>query len=161
MLRFITPLIVVALAIAAAPAGAVGKSPGAYANVAVRDAAACARLCADDGLCMAWTLYSGGACELTAVVPAEAPADSAGFGLASRALAFAARPVAVAQLTPITTPAPVSAPAPSAPVPAPVAAAPAPQQLLDVGPDFESEDTTALLGGPEEGDLRLTVGSQQ
>lgn len=154
MLRLIMPLVVIALAIAAAPAGAVGKSPGAYANVAVRDAAACARLCADDGLCMAWTLYSGGACELTAVVPTEAPADSAAFGLADRAPVFAARPVAVAQLTPIATPAPVAAPAP-------IAASPAPQQLLDVGPDFESEDTSALLGGPEEGDLRLTVGSQQ
>lgn len=164
MLRLLAPVLVVCAAIAAAPAGAAG----AYSRLAARDAAACARACAEDGICMAWTYRADGACELAAIVPATAPADAAGFGLAARAPAFA-------QMRPL--PAVPAAQTVAAPAPQPLAAsAPArdlaPLQTLtpyDAPPlepaaaEFEFWDEPdaemALLGGPEEDEIRLRGGA--
>jgi hypothetical protein len=56
---------------------------GAFASIAARDAAECARLCADDRLCIAWSFRPEGSCELRATAPAE-PAGAA-YGLSFRA----------------------------------------------------------------------------
>ena len=57
---------------------------GVYATLPARDSAACARLCADDALCMAWTLRPDNLCDLRATVP-EASATGGTTGLSSRA----------------------------------------------------------------------------
>lgn len=150
MLRVPLPAVMLAAALLSAPAGASNKTPGVYAFLDVRDTAACARACADDGLCMAWALYAN-SCELTAIVPTNAPADATAFALASRAPAFAS-------LRPIAAPAPIAA--------TPIAASPATPlaestaQTDEIAEPFtadpELDGDLVLLGGPEEGDLRLS-----
>lgn len=148
MLRLVTPLLVVLATVIAAPAFATGKGPGAYTNMVVRDAEACARACADDGLCMAWSFYSSGACELTATVPANAPEGSASFGLAARAPTFASR-------QPAPTPAVAQV---AAPQPAPAAQEPEAPTVIAAA---EIDADLVLLGGPEEGDLRARLGERR
>jgi len=75
-----------AFAAGLAVTGAAAASGGVYASSPSRDAAACARLCADDGLCMAWSYQADGACELRATVP-QAQSGVA-FGLSRRAPAL-------------------------------------------------------------------------
>lgn len=119
-------------ALSAAFAGA------AYSSQPMRNEAACARACEDDGLCMTWS-FSAGACELSAIVPANA--SGAAFGLSSRAprLSFAA---------------PVSPPTlPVAEIRVAEGQTSGPKQEIDVA--------FALLGGPEENDLRPRMGSRQ
>ena len=58
-------------------------SGGAYASLPARDAAACARLCADDSLCIAWSFQATNTCDLRATAPA-APEGIAN-GLSRRA----------------------------------------------------------------------------
>ena len=72
------------------------RASGAYASAAAADAAACARRCADDGLCVAWSYLSSGACELRA----NAPATPIGVaqGLSTRAPA-SLREIALVQPT--------------------------------------------------------------
>jgi hypothetical protein len=60
----------------AAPAWA--ATAGAYAASEAADADACARRCADDGLCMMW-VYSAHVCELRASVGANLQAEAAGL----------------------------------------------------------------------------------
>jgi len=84
MLRHIPAAIALSFTLAP-PAAASGKTPGAYVSLPVRDAAACARACADDGLCMAWSFNTSGACELTAILPLSSPEDAAAMGVSSRA----------------------------------------------------------------------------
>lgn len=149
MLRLITPLIVIATAIAAAPAGA----SGAYTQVLTSDAPACARACADDGICMAWTFRNGGACELTAIAPSQAPGGTLAFGLSPRAPAFA-------QMRALTQVAAAQASAePTAQTLVPQALTPAPIEV-GLAPVAAEEDALVLLGGPEdEADLRLQLTS--
>ena len=52
---------------------------GVYATAASRDAAACARACADDGLCVAWSYEADGACSLRATTPASPAGVAHGF----------------------------------------------------------------------------------
>jgi len=52
---------------------------GAYATAPSRDAAACARACADDGLCVAWSYETEGACSLRATTPASPTGAAHGF----------------------------------------------------------------------------------
>jgi hypothetical protein len=146
MLRLTLPVIALAAALLSAPAGATGKNPGVYVSLEVRDAAACQRACADDGLCMAWALYAN-SCELTAIVPVIAPAGATAFALAQRAPAFAALRPAAQPAQSVATHAATPPPAPALhaseiAISAPVTAEPALQ------------DDLVLLGGPEEGDLR-------
>lgn len=55
------------------------RASGAYASAAAADAAACARRCTDDGLCVAWSYLSTGACELRANAPATPIGVAQGF----------------------------------------------------------------------------------
>lgn len=52
---------------------------GAYASHAARDIQACARLCADDGLCIAWSYTTEGACQLRATTPDAQSGVASGF----------------------------------------------------------------------------------
>lgn len=72
---------------------------GSYATLPSVDAAACARLCTGDGLCMAWTQRADAMCELKAVVPAPVALTGATSGLSARAPDFARR-LAVAETAP-------------------------------------------------------------
>ncbi len=60
---------------------------GTYTTLATPDVAACARLCTDDSICMAWT-YRGNACELKAVAPPSVAETGSRSGLSQRAPAF-------------------------------------------------------------------------
>ncbi len=145
MLRLLAPILIAAAAIAVAPASATVKSPGAYVSVAARDATACARTCEDDGLCMAWAFHTGGACELSAAVPTLQPAQAQAFGLARRAPAFAhMRPGSSEPLSLAAIPVMANDPQPPALVHEP-----------------ETEDSLALLGGPDESDLRPRLGANR
>jgi hypothetical protein len=129
-------LCVIAIAPFAAATGA--RLPGAYASLTAADAATCARACAEDGICMAWSFDRERRCELSAVVPIEPPATLA-FGLSTRAPAnLQQRTLAVhadpANLAPVRT----AARAEAAPALAPA-----------------QEADHVLLGGPPEADLRL------
>ena len=128
--------------VSAAAATETPRAPGAYASLTAADPAACARACADDGICMAWGFYRENQCQLSAVVTAPgAPALAAGF--ASRA------PAILQPRTPVVQPESVEEMPTQPPAAAPhtddepVAAAAA------------ELDESMLLGGPGEGDLRL------
>lgn len=136
-------ILVTVFAIAFATALDVGATGGVYTLVPARDAAACARACTDDSLCVAWTFQTNGACELRATVPASQP-QGAAFGLSSRApsslrvdaaSASSPQPIAVTD---------ISAPEPEAPAPA----------------HTEDETSLQLLGGLDESQdaaLRLSL----
>jgi len=104
----------------AAPAWA--ASAGAYATSEAANADACARRCADDGLCMMWVYKRPNICELRASVASNLEALAA--GVSQRAPQFARTTTVVVA-------------APQAPAPAPQ---PAPRQ---------APHHVALLGGPE------------
>jgi hypothetical protein len=143
MLRLLLPAI--SLLALVSPAIASGKSPGAYANLPGRDANACARACADDGLCMAWTFHPNGACELTAIAPSSRSPGAAAFGMASRAPAM-----------------PNLVHAPAAPFEAVAVIADVP--VLDhpaAEPIAETDQSLLLLGGPQESDLRSRLSVRQ
>jgi hypothetical protein len=109
---------------------------GAYASLTTADAAACARACADDGICMAWSFHRENQCELSAVVLAPST-QALATGFAQRAPAYLR---------------------PRAPI---VGAAPATPRTIEFASSEEAPppepppDDGVLLGGPEEGDLRL------
>jgi hypothetical protein len=126
-------------------AAASETSRGAYASLTTRDAAACARACADDGICMAWTFLAENQCELSAVVAASENTHAVAFGYASRA------PASLQRSTPLVHPQAADLAAPPQPAPQTLAAVPdeAP------APSNANEDDAILLGGPLEGDLRL------
>lgn len=139
----------IATVLAACAAGAsafelgYARPGGVYATLTDFDAQRCAQACADDGICLAWTLTPARACELKAVAPAATPQTGSISGLSSRAPAFARL---------------VAAPAPQAPPlraafapPAPArTSTPVPARVLE-----EQPDETGLLGGPLEiSDLR-------
>lgn len=66
---------------------------GVYTNLSVPNAAACAQLCSEDGICLAWTFRAArnGACELKAVAPNAVSEIGAVSGLSSRAPEFTRR----------------------------------------------------------------------
>jgi PAN domain len=66
---------------------------GVYSSLTTADAAACAQLCAEDGICMAWTFRTAPTrtCELKAVAPPPIAETGAHSGLSARAPAFAQR----------------------------------------------------------------------
>lgn len=123
--------------IGAALTPALAGSGAAYATLPLHDAAACARACADDGLCIAWIQRPQGGCELSATAPATWPTDGSAGGLSNRAPAFAALPP---------------------PAPSTVA-----EHTESEHADEAAEDDPgyALLGGPDEGALRLRLGRSQ
>lgn len=122
--------VVVFLSISAASLRAEAAG-GAYETLAAVDAAACARRCADDSLCVSWAYRTDGACELRATGAAHAGADVAA-GFSPRAPAFLRA----------ATPAPSGATVERA----------ASQEPTADGPLPIAEDalTAELLGGPDE-----------
>ncbi len=128
--------------IGAALTPALASSSAAYATLPLRDAAACARACADDGLCIAWIQRVHGACELSATAPTTWPADGSAVGLSSRAPAFAALPA-------------------STPSEAPPATNVNSELVITAGASENDDPAYALLGGPDEGGLSLRIGRSQ
>lgn len=127
--------------ITAATASEPPRAPGAYVSLTTADAAACARACVDDGICMAWSFHRDSQCQLSAVVTApNSQALAAGF--ASRAPTFLHPPAPIVQ-------------AENANVPARAAPLPPPAATEDLSPVATTENDSLLLGGPAEGDLRL------
>jgi hypothetical protein len=123
-----------------ATAGETTRIPGAYASLTVSNANACARACAEDGICMAWSFHAANQCQLSAVVSQAGP-QALAAGFASRA---------PAQLRPSEPSVHVEAP-PSLPSHVLETAA---EQVPPTTPE-PHEDDMVLLGGPGEGDLRL------
>lgn len=146
-MRLLIIAAVLAFSAEATASGAAGEfntaRPGAaYLSSPAADADACARRCAEDGLCIAWTLQSTSACELHANASAPIVTPGAYSGLSPRAPAFA-RALAL-QAPPAET---VNASATNA--------APAGEDHLARAPRHEeAPDVAELLGGPEDGDLR-------
>jgi len=120
---------------AATPALATGS---AFRTIASQNAASCARACADDGLCIAWTLTVD-SCALSAIAPTEWPQAATEVGLSTRAPSFAALPQRPQVLTP------------------------APEETAAQSENTTTQNDTdyALLGGPAEGDLRPRLGSRR
>lgn len=133
-----------ALTIITATAGAawaqdagLARTAGAYASVESDSANQCQRLCADDGLCMAWTFTTANTCQMTAIVPDPTPSPGAVSGLSARAPGYSLRPM-IAQAAPAPQPDPEPIPGLRRLM---VAESEPSLRVLDV----ESE----LLGGPE------------
>jgi hypothetical protein len=116
------------------------RIPGVYASLSTSNAAACARACAEDGICMSWSFHAENQCRLSAVVSAE-PIGALASGFSSRAPAALRPPIVYAEAVPQAPVAPQAAPE------TPAGEAPASIEAED--------DTLVLLGGPGEGDLRL------
>lgn len=128
--------------ITAAAATETPRAPGAYTSLTTPDAAACARACAEDGICMAWTFRADNQCDLSAVLGATANPHAIAAGFSSRAPALFQHRTPIVQPTPLDT---------QAPEPQHVTATDtedAPNPALE-------NDETMLLGGPLDGDLRL------
>lgn len=118
----------------AAMAGAAFATPppGVYDFQDQADVQACAHVCAEDTLCVAWTFGGAGKCALMAAAPSQTEAGWVS-GLSPNAPAFvrtaAASPVSAAIETPRPTPAP--------------------------SPETTAE--AALLGGPDDSALRTRL----
>jgi hypothetical protein len=69
-MRAMDAMAAAAAALAAASCGA-SAAEGVYSSSTAHDAAACARMCDDDGLCVAWSFHEDGACELRATAPSQ------------------------------------------------------------------------------------------
>jgi hypothetical protein len=111
---------------------------GAFATVPTADGEACARVCADDGLCMAWR-FEDGACALRATVSADPVAGQS--GLSHRALEAGFLP----------PPKPAVGEAPET-----VAAKGEPSAVTG-----STSAADALLGGPESLELALNADSEK
>lgn len=146
-MRFLTIAAVLAFSAEAAASGAAGdfntaRSGAAYLSSPAADADACARRCAEDGLCIAWTFQSTSACELHANASAPIVAPGAYSGLSPRAPAFAraltlqALPAEAVNVSTTNT-------------------TPSGEDHLARAPRHEeAPDVAELLGGPADGDLR-------
>jgi hypothetical protein len=119
----------------------VARPGGAFSTVQVANAAACERLCADDTLCMAWSLR-GNSCELKAIVPLAVAENGTTSGLSTRA------------------PASMRA-QPEAPVPAALHIAANEAEADSISEPLTDDSVAmALLGGPENGEqLRSRLGN--
>jgi len=112
------------------------SAAGVYTSVTARSAAACARLCADDGLCVAWNFTTENACEMRATAPTSFGPTS---GVSARA------PEALRQSFANH----VSPPQPQASA-TPVAATPEAPFAAVIADDEDDEDDGELLGGLNE-----------
>ena len=136
-MRFRTALIcAIGLAAIVTAAAATEAPRDAYVSLTTSNAAACARACADDGICMAWSFHRENECQLSAVVAAELDQEALATGYSARAPAA------------LQPPAPVIV----AEAAASLAAASSNETPPAIAP---KEDDGLLLGGPSEGDLRL------
>lgn len=129
-----------AFVLVAAAAVETSRASGAYTSLTAADFAACARACADDGICMAWSFERDNRCDLSAVVPATLNPTALATGLAARAPAF------LQPRTPAVHAETIDASATAEPQTLPASTDEAPPVM---------EDDPTLLGGPLEDDLRL------
>lgn len=128
-------LAVLALAAFDAP-----RANGAYASLPAANAEACAHLCTNDTLCMAW-VYTENACALRATVPTNTPASLIS-GVSPRApQALRPAPIALTPATPAPIQTQVAAPA------APRAAEPIETAMLLGGPDGDDTSLRPAFGG--------------
>jgi len=123
-------------AIATVAAATETRVAGAYASLTVANAAACARACLDDGICMSWSYHRDNSCQLSAVVAATSHSQALATGFAPRA------PVFLQPRTPVVEAQSVNAREEAAPQRPAVAE----ETLL---PQAPPEDDLTLLGGPE------------
>jgi hypothetical protein len=140
---FLRPALIAAVsfvAVTAAAASETTRAPGAYASLTTSNAAACARACAEDGICMAWSFHADNQCQLSAVVGQASP-QALAAGFASRAPTF------LQQRAPAFQAEAPAQPSPPTMVEADAEEVPAPAET--------EQDDLVLLGGPGEGDLRL------
>jgi hypothetical protein len=114
------------------------SASGAFATLPAADGDACARVCADDTLCMAWR-FEAGSCDLRATVPGDL--IDAASGLSQRALDAGFSPAA----KPAVGEAPISQTAKGAVEAVTGTAHPA----------------DALLGGPEPIEMALNADTQK
>ncbi|WP_158766438.1 hypothetical protein [Terricaulis silvestris] len=144
-MRLTSPFIALALGAALAVATSANATSqrvnGSYTSVTTHDANACARACADDGLCIAWIRHADGACALMAIAPETPAPTGTEAGIASRAPSFAAWPAPSAATEPV--------------IALPIAT----QETAFHQP--ETEATLALLGGPDGETLRPRLGGRQ
>lgn len=143
-MRLLILAAVLAFSFEAAAQGTAGQfntaRPGAaYMSTPAADSEACARRCAEDGLCMAWTFQTSNACELHANVSAPVEAAGAYSGLSVRAPAFARTMTIGKPTTAVNTPETTVTPT---------------AETLAEAPLEEAPEVAGLLGGPDEGDLR-------
>jgi hypothetical protein len=131
------------VAIVGAAVTETARASGAYTSLTTSNAAACARACAEDGICMAWSFHAENQCQLSAVVTAE-PIEAQASGFSSRA------PAALRPITPVSHA--QTAPPPSPTAPQAMVQAPVSEDPIIAEPE---QDDLVLLGGPSEGDLRL------
>lgn len=126
------------LCVSALMAGAAFASPppGIYDFRDQPDPQACAHVCADDTLCVAWTFGGPGKCGLMAAAP-EITEIGWVSGFSPNAPSFLRQSTQTAAET-------ASPPATAAPA-----------EHVDAQPETQME--TALLGGPEEGALRTRL----
>ena len=133
---------------------------GVYATVSAADPAACAQACADDALCMSWTLVEAPAaplCELKAVIPPAVPDLRATSGLSARAPSFA-------RLVGVSTPSPIGPPralvelpeAPAAPVAVSVSVAPPPPAASET---VAAADPAPVIARAPQADAPILLGA--
>lgn len=134
--RGMRSLLVLCAFAAMAGAAFAAPPPGVYDFQDQPDPQACAHVCADDSLCVAWTFGGAGKCALMAAAPRE-PAEGWVSGISPNAPSF----VRAAAAAPITA--------------APTSPAPEASRQADVQPETGAE--TALLGGPDDGSLRTRL----
>jgi len=118
---------------------------GVYAALESNNAGACMRLCAEDGLCMAWAFRNAGVCELRATAPLDHGWEGASSGLSARVPA-SMRVVRASE--PAASIAAIETGEKAAPQPSPLA---------------RNDPAEALLGGAEAAarDLRPRLGGQR
>lgn len=143
--------LVLALLGGVAAAGATEpRSYGAYTSLTLASPAACARACADDGICMTWTYRAENVCDLSAVVSTSRSEGVIASGFSARAPTLALRQLTVSS-EPAASPTPVIEAPPSTLVDdaePPFATTPQQDSLAD------EEASAMLLGGPDDGYLR-------
>jgi len=131
--------LLVALCAFAALAGAAFASPppGVYDFQDQATAEACAHVCADDSLCVAWTFGGAGKCALMANSPRQPAEEGWVSGFSPNAPSFVRVSASASAATGKEAPAPTP---------------PEPTEHVALAPQTGQE--TALLGGPDDGAIR-------
>ncbi len=136
------PLLVLTAALLLSGAGPtmeqdIARPGGVYSSMPTQDAGACARACAEDGLCMAWT-FAAGACDLKAIAPNPQAYVGAISGLSARAPAFAR----------LVAPPPSASPPSAPPLDAQLRGPTTPPDWRDTAAPAAPPEDYGLLGGP-------------
>jgi hypothetical protein len=155
--RAILAATVILIACAALTARAQAPSPtsidmdrpgGGYASVPAQSPPSCAALCAQDPICMAWSVRAE-SCELKAVIPQPVSSPGAVSGLSSRAPEFSRR-IAALDAPDLETPtltAPALAVAATSDLAAPARDLAFAELAASTAPDEAAAPADELLGG--------------